>query len=429
MTHRLLFLDPGHFHATLTLRVPHPRVADEIVVYAPDGPERRDFLALVERFNQRGARWRVDVVTTSDPLRTLIAERRGDVVVLAGRNGGKARTIRQLHDAGFHVLADKPWLVNAEDIADIRAALSRAAAGSRVPVVTEIMTGRHDVAARLLKRLVDSREVFGQFRANAPAIEMDGVHCLGKLVDGSPLRRPWWFFDVRVQGRGLVDIPTHMVDRAQSLTSREPALASAAPALVGARTWATRVPREAFARITGAAEFPSELKPLVDGDALTYDCNAELRFRIGDVVTHAQAQWVLTSPSGGGDTSMLVVHGTRADIRLEQTARTNHRRQLVVEPRDATVPRAVDALVAAVQEELPGVRAERRRMADAMGAATLDHDRIEIVIPPGLDGGHEAHFALVLDGHLRAIDDGRPADVAARTLAKYELLAAAAAAT
>src|SRR5438094_4096418 len=154
VTHRLLFLDPGHFHATLTLRVPHARIADEIVVYAPDGPERRDFLALVERFNGRGARWRVDVVSAADPLSTLIAERRGDVVVLAGKNGGKARTIRRLHDAGFHVLADKPWLVNADDLGDIRIALAGA------PVVTEIMTGRHDVAARLLKRLVDAPEVF-----------------------------------------------------------------------------------------------------------------------------------------------------------------------------------------------------------------------------------------------------------------------------
>src|SRR5216110_2747319 len=125
--HRLLFLEPGHFHATLTLREPHPRVADEIVVYAPDGPERRDFLTLVERFNQRAAnptRWHVDVVTAADACARLIEERRGDVVVLAGKNGGKARTMRRLHDAGFHVLADKPWLVHADDLDDGRASLA-----------------------------------------------------------------------------------------------------------------------------------------------------------------------------------------------------------------------------------------------------------------------------------------------------------------
>lgn len=403
MTHRLLFLDPGHFHATLTLRVPHPRVADEIVVYAPDGPERRDFLALVERFNGRATdptRWRVDVVTSDDPVARLIGDRRGDVAVLAGRNGGKARTIRRLHDAGFHVLADKPWLVEPSDLDDIRASLTA------WPVVTEIMTGRHDVAARVLKRLVDAPEVFGAFRAEAPAIEMASVHYLEKLVDGAPLRRPWWFFDVRVQGRGVVDIPTHLVDRAQWLARGD-------PRLISARTWSTRVPEAAFRRITGEPGFPPALRPAVEGDTLVYDCGTELEYAIGDVVTRASARWDLAPPPGGADTSSLVAHGTRADIRLEQSARTGHRRQLTVEGADG---RAVEAEVRAAQSELPGVRAEPRSGGG-----------VEIVIPAGLDGGHEAHFALVLDGFLRTIDDGRwPAAVAARTLAKYGVLADAA---
>src|SRR5207237_2003303 len=112
--HSLLFLDPGHFHAALTLRVRQARAADEVFVYAHGGAELRDFLALVERFNRRASnptRWRPVVTTADDPLGRLVDERRGDVVVLAGRNGGKARTIRRLHESGFHVLADKPWLV------------------------------------------------------------------------------------------------------------------------------------------------------------------------------------------------------------------------------------------------------------------------------------------------------------------------------
>jgi len=43
--HTLLFLDPGHFHAALTLRVPQARVADQVFVYAREGAELRDFLA------------------------------------------------------------------------------------------------------------------------------------------------------------------------------------------------------------------------------------------------------------------------------------------------------------------------------------------------------------------------------------------------
>jgi hypothetical protein len=94
--------------------VPQPRAADEVFVYAREGAELRDFLALVERFNRRSpnpTRWRPVVTTADDPLGRLVEERRGDVVILAGRNGGKARTIRRLHESGFHVLADKPWLV------------------------------------------------------------------------------------------------------------------------------------------------------------------------------------------------------------------------------------------------------------------------------------------------------------------------------
>src|SRR5262245_64843745 len=158
--HTLLFLDPGHFHAALTLRVSQPRAGDEILVYAREGAELRDFLALVERFNRRvqdPTRWRPVVTTCDDPLERLVAERRGDVVVLAGRNGGKARTMRRLHDAGFHVLADKPWLVEPADLAEIRASLDG------WPLAAEIMTGRHGVAAGLVRKVGGTPGPFGGF--------------------------------------------------------------------------------------------------------------------------------------------------------------------------------------------------------------------------------------------------------------------------
>jgi predicted dehydrogenase len=407
--HRLLFLDPGHFHAALTLRARHPRVADEIAVYARDGGELRDFLALVARFNARGAAptgWRPVVVTADDPLARLLAERRGDVVVLAGKNGGKARTMRRLHEAGLHVLADKPWLVTAADLEDVGASLSG------WPLAVEIMTGRHDVAARLLARLVHAPPVFGVFRDETPAIELASVHHLAKTVDGAPLRRPWWYFDVRVQGRGAVDIPTHLVDQTQ-------ALVDGVPALVSVRASATRVPAPAFCRITGEPAFPAALRPYVEGDTLVYDCNAVLDYRIGGVTARASVRWDLETPPGGGDTSRAIARGTLADIVLEQGPHTGARRRLTVTPRGeaARARVAVDDLVASWQAQFPGVT-----RADGDGGW-------ELVVPPGLDGGHEAHFALVLDTFLRAIDAGRAPDgLAARTHAKYALLAAAEAA-
>jgi predicted dehydrogenase len=412
--HSLLFLDPGHFHAALTLRVPQARAADEVFVYAHEGAELRDFLALVERFNRRSpdpTRWRPVVTTADDPLGRLVEERRGDVVVLAGRNGGKARIIRRLHESGFHVLADKPWLVGPADLEHVRASLEG------WPLAAEIMTGRHDVAAGLVKRLVGVPALFGAFRDDAPAIEQESVHHLEKLVDGVPLRRPWWYFDVRVQGSGPVDIPTHVVDQAQWLLDGD----AAAPVLLSARAWSTRVPVEAFRRITGEAGFPRELEPFVDGDTLSYRCNAELVYQIGRVTASAATRWNLSPSPDGGDASHSVAHGTRADVRLEQSARTDHRRRVFLEPRtDAGgVARALRETVTAWQAELPGVE-----------VVPAGPETFEVTVPPPLDGGHETHFARVLDEFLRIVDAHRwPSALAERTLAKYTLLAEASART
>src|SRR2546423_10810063 len=181
--HTLLFLDPGHFHAALTLRVPQARTADEVFVYAREGAELRDFLALVERFNRRSphpTRWRLVVTTSDDPLGRLVDERRGDVVVLAGKNGGKAHTIRRLHESGFHVLADKPWLVEPADLEHVRASLEG------WPLAAEIMTGPHDVAAGLVKRLVGAPALFRAFRDVGLALEEEGGDHPGELGDGAP---------------------------------------------------------------------------------------------------------------------------------------------------------------------------------------------------------------------------------------------------
>src|SRR5499426_462377 len=382
--HTLLFLDPGHFHAALTLRVAQPRAADDVFVYARDGNELRDFLALVERFNERSenpTRWRPVVTTSNDPLGRLVDERRGDVVVLAGKNGGKARTIRRLHESGFHVLADKPWLVEPADLEHVRASLED------WPLAAEIMTGRHDLAASLVKRLVGAPALFGAFRDHGPAIEQESVHHLEKLVDGAPLRRPWWFFDVRVQGSGPVDIPTHVVDQAQWLVDGD----AAAPVLLSARAWSTRVPAEAFRRITGESGFPRELAPFVDGETLSYRCNAELVYQIGRFTANAATRWNVSSSQGGGDASHSVAHGTRADVRLEQSARTDFCRRVFVEPHTnvAGVALGLHKTVAAWQAELPG-----------LAVVPAGPETFEVTVPPALDGGHEAHFARVLDEFL-----------------------------
>ena len=419
--HTLAFLEPGHFHATLTLREAHPDVAPDVFVYAAPGAELDDFLGLVERFNRRAerpTRWRPRVRSSADPLAGLLAERPGDLVVLAGRNAGKAQVIRQLHAADLHVLADKPWLVRVEDLGEIRESL----AGP--PIAREMMTGRRDAIGRLVKRLVGDAHLFGGFApssAAAPAIEQESVHHFEKRVDGVPLRRPWWYFDARVQGGGAVDIPTHLVDQAQWLVEGTGDAPGEAPRLLGARGWCTDVPVGLFTRITGADPVPADLAGAMRGDAVRVFCNAELTYRLHGVTARAATRWEVSSPPGGGDTSRVVLRGRSVEIRIEQSAETGFRRRVRVEARGAAAgtAAALAGALAAAGAELPGVHA--RPLHPALH---------EVAIPSALDPGHEAHFAQLLDELLGWIDTRHwPAALAERTLAKYTLLAEAAAVT
>ena len=420
--HTLAFLDPGHFHAALTLGERHPRVRDEIFIYGQQGQELDDFLALVEAFNRRTeqpASWRPLLRAGDLSLERLIAERPGDVVILAGKNDRKMAMIRRLHDAGFHVLADKPWLAGPGGLEDLGHTLSGG------PLTMEMMTGRHDVTSILTERLVSESEVFGGFDtevAGPPAIQISSVHHLEKTVDGRPLRRPAWFFDVRVQGDGLADIPTHMVDQVQRLFAGvSPAAATGSPPpleLIAARAWATQVPLTVFARVTGSPMFPSDLDAVVTGSDLSYRGNAELSFRLGAVTAALHTRWDLSAPSGGGDTHRAVIRGALAEIRVEQHVETGFRRRLTVIPRGNRdrIQVALERSVASWQDGHPG-------LAVSEVAAGW-----EIRVPRPLDAGHERHFPLVLADFLSRVERGQLSeDLAASTLAKYTLLARASA--
>jgi predicted dehydrogenase len=432
--HTLMFLAPGHFHAALTLRERHPLLRDEVIVYAADEAEVREFLDLLERFNARPDRptaWRPILRTGGDPLERLLSERPGDLVVVAGRNDRKMGWIRQLHDAGLPVLADKPWMAGGASMADLRQAL----AGP--PLAMEMMTGRHEITTRLEGMLVATPEVFGEFASDGDAaITFESVHHLEKRVNGAPLRRPPWYFDVRAQGDGLEDIPTHLVDHAQQLVgrARRPADQRSAEGaaglsrsgaeggtslaldLVAARCWPTLVPRELFARVTGSCDVPAVLGDLVRGQGLEYCANAALVFRCGGVLVETSTRWELTEPHGGGDAHRAHLRGTRADIHVEQSATTGWRRTLVVKP----------------GREGPDVEAALRRFVEdwrvtlpGLGIARAP-DGFELTISPALRTPHESQFPRVLDEFLGYVERGAwPARRVADTRAKYELLAAA----
>ena len=414
--HTLLFLEPGHFHAALTLRARNPRVDRRIHLYAAPGPERDSFAALVRSFNSRAADptdWDVQIHESADPERALVEERRGGAVVLAGRNQPKLGTIARLHAAGFHVLADKPWLTDGAALPD----LERATAGW--PLALDVMTFRHEAVAGLAARLAASRELFGELDAGAdePAIDVRSAHHLLKSVNGAPLRRPAWYYDTRVQGDGLVDLQSHMTDQAQWLVGDSAGFDYRRDfALDGAERWSTPVPLDLFRASTGRDDFPDALRERVRGGVLALACNGEIRYRLRGVPVRQRAEWGQREPEGGGDAHRATLRGTGAVVVTRRGPETGFRAELHVAPREAG-PRfdaRLDEALATWAHDLPGLS----RRPSPLGR--------EIVIPDPLHTPHEAHFAMVLDRFLDHIESGDwPAPLAARIRSRYTLLAEA----
>ena len=411
--HTLLFYEPGHFHAALTLRSPNPRVAADVHVYAHPGPDREGFLDLVDAFNSRETNpthWRVRVHGADDPLTRLIEERCGDVVVLAGRNADKLATIARLHEAGFNVLADKPWLTSHTALSSLR----RATSGP--PLAMDIMTERHEILARLRRRVVTSPRVFGEFVRDCerPAIEIASVHHLYKVVNGLPLQRPWWYYDADIQGDGLVDIQSHLSDQVQWMVlGDEPGDCERDVELHSARRWTTPVPLELYRDSTGQPEFPDALSDNVSDGVLSLPCNGEIEYSLKGVRIRQRTEWGQREPSGSTDLHPCVIRGTRCHVLVRHGPDTEYVAKLYLEPvAGVDIEAALSEAIADWQEDFPG-----------LGLTPADKG-FELVIPEALRSTHESHFAMVLESFLDYLDAGRwPQWLTAGIRMRYELLA------
>jgi predicted dehydrogenase len=412
--HTLVVLDPGHFHAALTLREHHPRLSDEVHVYAEDGPDLERFLGVVQAFNQRSdapTHWKLRVYRGSDCLERLCLERRGDIVVVATRNDTKMTSIHRLHGAGLFVLGDKPWLIDPRQLPMLEKVATTA------PLATDIMTERHDVANRVLKALIEHPAFFGRFRDDGgdPAICIRSVHHLLKTVNGQALVRPPWYFDIAVQGEGITDVTTHLVDLAQWMVGATGFDYARDVELLAARQWSTDVPREAFAQITGLREFPESLRARTKGEVLRLLCNASIDFRLRGVPVRIESIWELAAPKGAGDMNYVAVRGTGANLVIEQNERTGFLPELSASPVSDKGKGALADRVASLQSRFHG-----------LGIRPSD-GALHITIPGTLRTTHEQHFARVLDRFLDEIDGGKPpAGAAADLVTRYTLLARAA---
>ena len=411
--HTLLFYEPGHFHAALTLRSQTPRVDPAIHVYASEGPDLDAFLALIRSFNERAeapTHWEIKLHTGDNALQQLIDDRHGEIVILAGRNNSKLRTISALHDAGIHALVDKPWITTSGALP----LLNAATAGP--PLAQDIMTSRHDVIAQLRQQVVATEALFGEFAGTEehPGFEITSLHNLCKIVNDVPLRRPAWYYDVDVQGDGLVDIQTHMVDQTQWLIDPgDEADYEKDVILDSAKRWTTNVPLPSFTESTGAESYPENIaRHVVDGE-LQLACNGQIDYRLKGIRVRQHSEWALRPPEGGGDLHSATVRGNGCSVVVRQGPETGYVTEIHVTGEDGLETRLSEALPV-WRESFPGLEFK----ASDIG--------FELLIPTALRTGHEEHFAMVLDDFLDLVETSTwPEKIARRIRTRYSLTASA----
>lgn len=399
---KLITLDPGHFHAALVQKSMFENVDSVVHVYAPEGPEVQDYLNKIEAYNTRPedpTSWREEVYTGADYLEKMLAEKPGNVVVLAGNNKLKPQYIQSSIGAGLNVLADKPMAIDGESFASLKQAFD--AAGKNNLLLYDIMTERFEITTMLQREFSTLPELFGTLQKGTPddpAVTKESVHHFSKVVSGAPLIRPAWFFDVEQQGEGIVDVTTHLVDLVQWECFPEQVIDYQSDInITSARRWTTSLTAAQFEKVTGLKTYPDYLKKDVNAQGtLGVFSNGEINYQIKGINAKVSVIWNFEAPGGAGDTHFSIMKGSKANLIIRQGKEENYKPLLYIEPvnkDDKMFEQELKSAVAKVQAKYPGIDVERAG------------DLWTVTVPQKYHNGHEAHFGQVMEKYLEYLQN------------------------
>ena len=404
--YRLMTVDPGHFHAALVQKFMYSDVDPLVHVYAPPGDDVAHHLKRIESFNTRAdnpTSWQTKTYTGTDFFEKMLEEKPGNIVVLAGNNALKTDYILRSVQAGLNVLADKPMAITPADYEKLVRAFEVAEA--KGVLLYDIMTERFEITSMLQRALSQDRELFGELTPGTPtepAIVKESVHHFAKTVAGAPLIRPQWFFDVRQEGEGIVDVTTHLVDLVQWQAFPGQALDPKDATVLDARRWSTTLTPAQFEQVTGASSFPDYLRRDVRDGKLHVYSNGEFSYRLRDVHARISVIWNFEAPPGTGDTHFSTMRGSKAALTIRQGEAERYRPVLYIEKATnidaAAHEKAVKRAIAALQEAYPGVGARR--------ATNTEKADWVVTVPERYNVGHEAHFAQVTENFLKYLRTG-----------------------
>ncbi len=398
----LMTVDPGHFHAALVQKIMYDQVSPEVHVYAPEGPDYLQHLDRIKSYNTREAdptAWNEIVYTGPDFFEKMLEDMPGNVVVLSGNNRKKAEYISKSINSGLNVLADKPMIISPDDFPKLEEAFR--IAGEKGILLYDIMTERYEVTTILQKLLSQKEEIFGKLTTGTkdePAVTKESVHHFSKVVSGTPLLRPAWFFDVEQQGEGIVDVTTHLVDLVQWECFPEQILNPADVNIAETKRWPTILSKEEFRRVTGFDDFPEFLlKDVKDGKMNVYS-NGEIVYQIKGTWAKVSVTWNFEAPPGGGDSHYSVMHGSKCDLVIRQGIEEKFLPTLYIENINGIPIKDFTLNIAEVLASLP---------YDSLLIEPAGKNTLRINIPQKYRTSHEDHFGEVTSRFLEYMNAGK----------------------
>jgi predicted dehydrogenase len=399
---KLITVDPGHFHAALVQKIMYKQVSPDVYVYAPQGPDYLQHLDRIKSYNSRPVNptsWNEKVYIGPDFFEKMISDMAGNVVVLSGNNRKKTVYITKSVNAGLNVLADKPMIITPKDFPALEAAFT--AARIKGVLLYDIMTERYEVTTILQKLLSQNCKIFGTLTKGSkdePAVTKVSVHHFSKIVSGSTLLRPAWFFDVQQQGEGMVDVTTHLVDLVQWECFPEQILNPSDINMINAKKWATSISKDEFKKVTGFDDFPGYLQKDVKDGKLNVLANGEMVYQIKGIFSKVSVEWRYQAPPGGGDTHYSVMHGTKCDLIIKQDAEEKFLPTLYIENVKGLALNDFVTQLKDVVKTLP---------YDSLQIESVNKTALKVVVPDKYRVTHEEHFGQVMSRFLEYLKAGK----------------------
>lgn len=389
----IMSLDPGHFHAGLIHKSMYPQVDSTVYVFAPEGAELQDYMNRLSGYNTRKqdpTAWNLQVTTGADYLEKMISSKPGNVMMVAGKNDRKIDYISAAISNGINVYADKPLVIDKSGFQKLLKTFDEAE--KKDLLLYDIMTERFEISTILQKELSMVPAVFGELEKGTledPAITKESVHHFFKYVSGKPLVRPDWFFDTDIEGTGIVDVTTHLVDLIQWEAFPEVTLDTTDVQMQTAKLWSTDLDLDQFKLVTGKTEFSDFLQKNVADNKLSVNSNGEMNYTLKGVHSKVSVIWNFQAPEGSADTHYSMMRGTKANLIIQQGEEEGYVATLYVELLDAQDEELSTLIKEKLQTRFPG-----------LGLEKMAAGKYKVLIPEKYHNGHESHFAQVTEKYL-----------------------------